>query len=118
MLRRLLAARGVLLLLLVAACSSSSSPPAASGEGGACPNVAGTWKITAHCDPSLIGQNAGVAQSGCSLTFQAPFNGFTGTVTSDDKITVSGPQSCSGSATASAISMSCTPGTCAVTLSR
>ena len=56
-----------------------------------------------------------------SLVFHdpsSPFNGFTGTVTADGKVTVSGPQSCTGTATSSAISMSCTPGTCSVTLSR
>jgi hypothetical protein len=110
-------------LLLVAiplllSCSSSSSS-ASGGDGGAtCPDVAGTWKITAHCDPSLVGQSLGVTQNDCSLTFAAPFDGFTGTLTSDGKVTVSGPQSCAGTATVSAISMSCTPGTCTVTLAR
>jgi hypothetical protein len=31
---------------------------------------------------------------------------------------LSGPQSCTGTATASAISMTCTPGTCTVKLTR
>jgi hypothetical protein len=106
-----------LLLLLGAGCSSGSDAPATPATGG-CPIVGGTWKVTAHCDPSLIGQSAVVTQTDCSLTFAAPFNGFTGTVTSDDKISVSGPQSCTGTASASSISMSCTPGTCTVTLSR
>jgi len=44
--------------------------------------------------------------------------GFTGTVTADAKISLSGPQSCTGTAGATSISMSCTPGICAVTLSR
>jgi hypothetical protein len=104
-------------LLIVVACSSSSSP-SNGGSGGSCPSVAGTWKITAHCDPSLVGQNAVVTQNGCALTFGAPFSGFTGTVTSDNAITVSGPQSCSGTVAASAISMTCTPGTCTVTLGK
>jgi hypothetical protein len=39
-------------------------------------------------------------------------------VTSDDKITVTGPQSCTGTVAASTIAMSCTPGTCSVTLGR
>jgi hypothetical protein len=109
----LLAAIPVLL-----ACSSSSST-ASGGDGGAtCPDVAGMWKITAHCDPSLVGQSLVVTQNGCSLTFAAPFNGFTGTLTSAGEITVSGPQSCTGTATVSSISMSCTPGTCTVTLAR
>jgi hypothetical protein len=103
-------------LVFLAACSSGSSSPNAST--GTCPNVAGTWKVTAHCDPSLVGQSAVVMQTGCSLSFAAPFNGFMGTITSGGNITLTGAQSCTGSATASAISMSCTPGTCDVTLAR
>jgi hypothetical protein len=80
--------------------------------------VAGTWKITAHCDPALVGLDATVMQTGCAISFAAPFDGFTGTLTSDGKVSLSGPQSCSGTVTASAISMSCTPGTCPVTLAR
>jgi hypothetical protein len=112
-----------LLAFLVAACSSSDSSDSSnsstsSSGAGACPNLAATWKITAHCDASLIGQSAVVTQSGCNLTFAAPFNGFTGTVTADSKLTVSGPQQCTGTATASAINMNCTPGTCTVTLAK
>jgi hypothetical protein len=107
----------------LAACSSSSSsgssPPAGDGGGsGACPDVSGTWKVTAHCDSSLIGQTAPVTQNGCSLTFGGLFNGFTATVTTDNKISVSGPQTCSGTVAGNSIAMTCTPGTCSVTLSR
>jgi hypothetical protein len=102
--------------LLVAACSSSSSGSAPSGGAGSCPNVAGTWKVTQHCDPQFIGQDAKVTQNGCSLTFDPPFNGFTGSVTSDDKISLSGPQTCSGTVSDTAITMTCTPGTCTVAL--
>jgi hypothetical protein len=120
----------VALLLVVAlcACSSSSSSPStgtgtsgggsSSGSSGACPNVAGAWKITAHCDASLVGQALTITQTDCALAFSAPFNGFTSTLTTDGKISVSGPQTCTGTAAASAISMTCTPGTCLVTLGR
>jgi len=108
--------------LSLAACGSDSdssgSTTSSTGGSGACPNLAATWKVTAHCDPSLIGKDAIVTQNGCNLTFEAPFNGFTGTVTSDSKLTIAGPQTCTGTATASAIQMNCTPGTCTVTLSR
>jgi hypothetical protein len=114
-----------LLGLSIAACSSdsdsssaSSSASSSSGSGAACPNLAATWKVTAHCDPSLVGKDAVVTQSGCNLTFAAPFDGFTGTVTADNKVTIAGPQTCTGTASASSIALSCTPGTCAVTLSR
>jgi hypothetical protein len=108
-------------LCLPCACSSSSSPAGATssdGGGAACPDVSGTWTVTAHCDASLVGQKAIVTQTDCSLSFAAPFDGFTGTLTTDAKITLSGPQTCTGTVTASSISMMCTPGTCDVALSR
>ncbi|HEY1533799.1 MAG TPA: hypothetical protein VGF76_07260 [Polyangiaceae bacterium] len=107
------------------ACGSSSdggSPSSAgSANGGGsgvqtCPDVNGNWKVTQHCDPSLVGMTLGVTETNCMLTFSAPFNQFMGSVTSDDKITLSGPQSCTGTVSASEISMVCTPGTCTVTL--
>lgn len=110
-----------LLLFLVGACGGSSSPPGATspdGSSAACPDVSGTWTVTAHCDASLVGQKAVVTETGCSLSFAAPFNGFMGTVTMDGKVTLSGPQSCTGTVSASSISMICTPGTCDVTLTR
>jgi phage baseplate assembly protein gpV len=109
------------LALWLCACSSSSSSsgsPSPDGGNASCPSVAGTWNITAHCDASFIGQSVVVTQTDCTLSFAAPFNGFTGTVTSDDKLTLSGPQTCTGMVTASSISMTCTPGTCVVTLAR
>jgi hypothetical protein len=99
-----------------AACSGGSGSAAPSGAS--CPDVSGNWKVTAHCDPTLIGKAAVVTQNGCSLTFAAPFDGFTGTVTADGQLSVSGPQSCSGTAGATSLSMTCTPGTCTVTLAR
>ena len=107
-------------VLLLAACSSSSSSGSISSSGGntACPNVSGTWTVATHCDASLVGQTFTVTQNDCALTFGAPFNGFSGTLTTDGKITVTGPQSCTGTASATAITMSCTPGTCTVTLAR
>ena len=109
-------------LLLVLGCSSGSptASPASgdSGASGACPDTAGAWMITAHCDPSLIGQSVTVTQTDCSLSFAAPFDGFTGTVGPDGKVVLSGPQSCTGTASASSISMTCTPGTCPVKLAR
>jgi phage baseplate assembly protein gpV len=109
------------LALLLCACSSSSSPsgsPSPDGGNASCPSVAGTWNITAHCDASFIGQSVAVTQTDCALSFAAPFNGFMGTVTSDGTLTLSGPQTCTGTVTSSSISMTCTPGTCVVTLAR
>jgi hypothetical protein len=112
---------GLVLVLVLGACgssSSSSSTTTTTGDGGgSCIDLAGTWKITAHCDASFIGQSVVVTQSGCMLSFAAPFNGFSGT-TSGSSVALSGAQTCNGNATDTSISMSCTPGTCAVALAR
>jgi hypothetical protein len=97
------------------ACSGGGS---SDGTASSCANLAGAWKVKAHCDPTLVGQNVAVTETGCSLSMAAPFNGFTGTVSENGKLTISGPQSCTGTATVSSISMTCTPGTCQVVLER
>src|SRR6185369_8751449 len=104
--RLMFAARTLsVLLLLLSACSSSesSSSTESNGEAGPCPDLGGTWEVTAHCDPSLIGKNAVVTQASCSLSFAPPFNGFEGIVSNDGKVTLSGPQSCNGTAGAASI---------------
>lgn len=107
----------------ITACSSSSSgspsdSSAAGDTGATCPNLAGTWNIAEHCDSTLVGENAVVTQTDCSLAFAAPFDGFSGTVGSDGKLTLSGPQTCSGTASSSTINLNCTPGTCTVKLTK
>jgi len=52
------------------------------------------------------------------VSFASPFDAFSGSVTSDGKITLSGPQGCSGTATATSVSMNCTPDPCPVKLTR
>ena len=110
----------VALGLFLLACGSSSSD--SGSPSGACPNLAATWTITAHCVSSFVGQTVTVAQSSCALTFAAPFDGYTGTVASDGSLNVTGPtatgtQDCTGTATASTLDLSC-PGPCDVTLTR
>ena len=101
------------------ACSSSSGDSTENtADGAACPNLAGNWTVSTHCDMSLVGQTATVTQTNCSLSFAPPFDGFTGSVTSAGQITLAGPQSCTGTAAMSALSLSCTPGTCTVSLTR
>jgi len=118
-----------LCLVLLALCSvpgcgsSSSDSPNGSGgmNTGTCPNLTGTWKVTMHCEASLVGASAAVTQTGCSLAFAAPFDGFTGTVSTAGEVTLSGPQSCTGTVSGSPVSqipLLCTPGTCNVTLSK
>jgi hypothetical protein len=112
----------LVLALLAWGCGSDSSgsPSNSSGGGGnaMCPEITGTWTVTKHCDASLVGASAVVSQSGCALSFASPFDGFNGSVGADDTVTLSGPQSCTGKAAAGSISLSCTPGTCDVTLTR
>lgn len=98
--------------------AGGGSAGAGGGASGACPDVSGAWKITAHCDPSLIGKPLTVTQNACALSFAPPFDGFAGTVGADGKLTLTGPQSCTGTASTSTISMTCTPGTCLVTVVR
>jgi hypothetical protein len=112
----------VLLLLSASACGSDngSASPGGGGASGnsSCPDVSGSWKVTKHCEASLVGATLDVTETSCALTFAAPFDQFMGSVTADGKITLSGPQSCTGTATAQSVSMVCTPGTCDVTLAR
>jgi hypothetical protein len=101
-----------LLGVVCGACSSSDDDKAN------CPDVGGDWHVTQHCDASLIDEHMTVIANGCSLTFGAPFNGFTGTVSADGDISVNGPQSCEGVASASDIELICTPNSCVVKLER
>lgn len=118
----------IAICILCAACGSSSDPSTAGGAGspgsagsvgnGSCPDLSGAWDVSAHCDPSLIGKTLQVTETACMLSMAAPFDAFSGSVTADGTISLSGPQNCTGTATSSAVSMNCTPGTCAVKLSR
>jgi hypothetical protein len=102
--------------------SSSSTGGSGGGNGGAssaaCADVGGTWTVKNHCDPTLVGQQVTITQSTCALTFSSPFDGFTASVDQDDKVSVSGPQTCTGTASHSTINLTCTPGTCVVKLTR
>ena len=114
----------IALSLLLCACGSSSSNAGggAGASAGACPSLAGTWTIQAHCVSSFVGQTVTVTESSCMLSLAAPFDGYSGTVTSDGQLDVKGPtatgsQECSGTATAASMMLAC-PGPCAVTLGR
>jgi hypothetical protein len=99
-----------LITTLCGACSSDASDNdggAGSGNTG-CPDLSGSWNIANHCHDDLIGMTLEVTQNACKLSFAEPFTGFSGSVTADGKITVSGQQSCSGNATESGILMLCT----------
>jgi len=116
--------------LVCGACGSSSDPSSGSsaGESGtsggsgsgsaSCPDVSGSWQVTAHCDATVIGMTLQVTQRDCSLAFAEPFDAFSGSLTSDGKISLSGPQTCTGTASEISVSMSCTPAPCPVKLAR
>jgi hypothetical protein len=59
-----------------------------------------------------------VSQNECSLSFAAPFDGFSGKVLADGSLTLSGPQSCTGTSADKALNLMCTPGSCTVKLTR
>jgi hypothetical protein len=108
--------------------SSDSPNPGSGGSGnvggannaGSCPDVSGEWTITDHCEASFIGMNLTVTENACALSFASPFDAFSGTVTNAGKITLSGPQSCTGTATSTSVSMNCTADSdaCPVKLAR
>ncbi|MFO0555396.1 MAG: hypothetical protein U0271_43870 [Polyangiaceae bacterium] len=103
--------------------SSALAAGAIGGCGEACPDLGGTWTISSHCEPSFVGQEVNITADACELEMQAPFDGWTGEVSDDGELTVTGVVggdtfTCTGTATDSAITMSCFSGTCAVTLTR
>ncbi len=111
----------VLLMLGATACGSDGSSGAANGGTSgsqSCPDLSGAWKIAKHCDTSLVGTTLTVMEKDCALTMAAPFDSFMGNVTSAGAITLSGPQSCTGTATETTVNMSCTPAPCEVVLGR
>jgi hypothetical protein len=112
-----------LLGALCGACSSSDAPAGTEGGAGSpgngsCPALSGAWDITQHCESSFIGMTLQITQKDCALSCAPPFDQFVGNVTADGKITMSGPQSCTGTATENAVSMNCTPDPCPVKLVR
>jgi len=113
--------------VLCTACSDSSDAASNGGSGGngaggasngACPDISGKWTVSEHCESSLVGMTLDVTEKDCALSFAAPFDVFSGSVSAQGKITLSGPQTCTGTASATSVSMSCTPEPCPVKLSR
>jgi len=95
------------------------------GPGGGCPNIAGDWTITDHCEASAVGGGLVVTQTGCAIESSGTFPaGWGGSVDAAGGITMTGPigegmtLTCVGSVTGESINMTCTPGGCVVGLSR
>ena len=109
---------------LSSGCSSNSSDPASAGSAagssgtGHCPDLSGAWQVDAHCEASLVGMSLEITQTGCTFSVSAPFDQFSGSVASDGAVSLSGPQSCTGQATTSEVTLSCTPAPCPVKLGR
>jgi hypothetical protein len=95
--------------------------PVAGNNGGSCPDLAGTWTFSDHCEAALVGEDYEVTQEGCTLTVSAP--GWTGTVEPGGNVTLSGPagggaiMTCTGQATTNRLAASCSP-PCEVVLER
>jgi hypothetical protein len=114
-------------VLMLSACpggSGAATPSTRAGDAGsaACPQLAGIWTIAKHCGSSLIGSQITITQTGCSVTTNGAFPGFTGRVEDDGSFELSGTSqgtsvSCTGTAGPHQISEQCT-GDCAVTLTR
>jgi hypothetical protein len=103
--------------------STDDTPGTSTGGsgGGACPNLAGTWTVAKHCQSALVGSAVTITQNGCS--FKDETYGFTGTLDGKGTLTASGggvSATCTGSATAKAITENCTVSgqLCTVSLTR
>jgi hypothetical protein len=104
---------------------NGGAPQGGSSDGG-CPDLAGTWTITAHCRAELIGQRATIRPSGCSFTMDSPIatQTVTGTVSADGAITLdvqdssAPPVQCTGNVVSYTMTLVCVNGTCAQTLTR
>lgn len=106
--------------LALAGCSDDGG--GGDGGGGACPQIAGTYTITAHCVAAQIGTEVNVEQSGCTLTRFDPWTGWSGTISPGGGMSWSGDaggtaMTCTGSYSQGVITGACTP-TCDVTLTR
>ncbi|MCA9668030.1 MAG: hypothetical protein KC503_20670 [Myxococcales bacterium] len=111
---------GACALAMAVACGNDGG-----GEPGNCPNVAGQWTIASHCEASFVGATMTLAQNGCAITVtQAPWSsGWAGSITAEGAVTMSGPAdnetlTCTGNLSGNTFSMSCSPGTCDVTVSK
>ena len=111
--------------MLSIGCGGEAVSDTGSGGGGgaSCPNLAGTWTISSHCDTSFVGDPVSVGQSGCRFTDQT--FGFSGTLDASGAFTATtmlGGQltTCTGTATASTIAQTCSVlgGTCSMSLVR
>ncbi len=92
-----------------------------AGGAADCPDLAGDWTFTAHCQAELIGETYQVSQDGCRLNVSPV--GWTGSVDGGGRVMMGGdaggaPLTCTGTARGDRLDVNCTPGGCAVSLMR
>jgi hypothetical protein len=104
--------------LLLAGCGYGGDNGNGDGNGN-CPDMTGTWVVTAHCEPSVVGTTSTVTQDGCDIT--ADWGGviFTGTVDGNGNTTITqdpleGNMVCTGGVTGNTWTVDCTPDGCHV----
>jgi len=80
---------GLTLALFVGGCGGNGD---GNGDGNDnCPDMTGTWEVTAHCEPTVVGSEVVVTQDGCDIT--SVWDGsstFTGTLDEDGNATITG----------------------------
>ena len=93
-------------------------------DDGDCIDVSGDWTLTAHCDPSMVGNDVTITQNGCKISVEwAPGMSWNGTV-SGSTLTVSGDRgdgtilTCGGTVTGDTWNSTCSPDPCDVTVTR
>jgi hypothetical protein len=122
------------IVLLVLACAAiscggddtkDSGTPAgdAASYANSCIDLTGTWTLANHCSSALIGMTVAVTQDKCHATTGPNFPGLSGDIAADGTFNISGmfggaTVTCVGTATDKKITESCTPGNCAVVLTR
>jgi hypothetical protein len=128
---------GIVALAASFGCSSSSGDGGSGGSAGGgaggtggtgggsgqCPNVAGTWTISTHCDSSQVGSQVILTQNGCTVTddegTQIPV-GSDGSFVYNGSLPDGTTITCSGTATESTITETCSVGgqQCDLTLTK
>ena len=100
--------------------TTGSDGTGGGSSSGDCPNLSGTWVITAHCEASFLGQSSTVTQTGCSYMVSTEGYTCSGTVNGDGSVTqtcdVDGTLECAGQLSEPTLTMFC--GDCAVALER
>jgi len=86
-----------------------------------CPELAGTWTITDHCDPDLKGTMVPITQDGCTVSTGGTFAGLSGPIGSSGQLDLKGTLagtalSCKGQVDGDHITEDCSG--CKATLTR